>query len=70
MKKLFFALAAVAVMSSVTSCKKCGYCNYGGANGNSSSVCKSGNPVLAGLDSYDQEKSDCQAQNGTWVVSK
>lgn len=71
MKKLFFVAAAIALVSSVSSCKKCGYCNYGGNNGNSSSVCKNSNPVLAGMiDDYDQAKSDCQAQNGTWVVSK
>lgn len=66
MKKLIFGLAAAAIMFASSSCTKCGYCAY--PNGtNSSSVCKSGNPVLGGLLSeYDQAKKDCEAANGVW----
>ncbi len=69
MKKLFIALAVFAFTASASSCKKCGYCEYSAGN-NGNSVCKSGNPVLGVLDSYDVEESDCKAAGGKWVKTK
>ena len=70
MKKVLFGLMAIALISATTSCKKCGYCRF--ANGTTTeTVCKSGNPILGGLlDEYDTAKGDCDAAQGTWVVTK
>jgi len=69
MKKLFFAIAAIAVMSSVTSCKKCGHCEGGNGNQiqNNYTVCKSQTLVPGVTDEYDQSAAECKADGGTWV---
>lgn len=69
MKKLFYAFAALALLVSASSCKKCGYCKYP-AGYNSDSVCNQ-TGVLASVDnSYDEAKSQCSADQGTWVTTK
>lgn len=70
MKKLLFAFAAVALMGSATSCKKCGYCKYSNGGGNSSATCRNSTLTAIGVDEYAQAESDCQAQSGTWVITK
>ena len=70
MKKLFYSIVACGLLLSATSCHKCGYCNYGGGQGNGSSVCQSSSLIPGVTSEYDQAKSNCQAQSGTWVVTK
>ncbi len=69
MKRILFALMAVSMLATATSCKKCGYCKYSNGQGNSSSVCKE-NGFGGLLDEYKEAESQCQADNGTWVVTK
>ena len=78
MKKLLFAFMAIATVVSASSCNKCGYCDNsnkptsgGYPQQNGSAVCQTSNPIEA-LDgnSYKQEKADCSADGGVWVVTK
>jgi len=65
MKKLLFAFAAVAILTSVTSCKKCGFCKY--ANGSTSdAVCKNTTLSALGVDEYSQAEAQCSADGGVW----
>lgn len=70
MKKVFFGLMAVALISATTSCKKCGYCTDAATGAQTTTaVCKSGNPVFGSLlDEYDTEKANCTGGGGIWVV--
>jgi hypothetical protein len=69
MKKLFFAFMTIGILASGTSCKKCGYCKYSNGQGNGSSVCQS-NSIIPGVPTeYDETKSDCAANNGTWTTT-
>lgn len=70
MKKLFYSIVACGLLLSATSCHKCGYCKYANNGGNSSSTCQSSTLIPGITSEYDQAKADCQAQSGTWVVTK
>jgi len=69
MKKLFFALMACGLLVTANSCKKCGYCRDSSGN-NGSAVCRNNTLAPLGVDDYKQAEADCQAANGTWVVTK
>lgn len=68
MKKLFFALVACSLLISATSCHKCGYCRK--PSGNDPSYCQSSSVIPGVPSDYDEAKSNCQGQGGTWVVTK
>ncbi|MBX2902512.1 MAG: hypothetical protein KF872_03065 [Chitinophagales bacterium] len=65
MKKLFFAIAAIATLAAAPSCKKCGFCKY--PNGSTSdAVCKNTTLSALGVDEYSQAEAQCAADGGTW----
>lgn len=69
MKKLFFAFATLALLTSVSSCKQCGYCKFpSGSNG--SAVCKETSVLGSIVDTYDEAKAQCSADGGTWEKTK
>mgnify|MGYP003351989870 CR=1 FL=1 len=70
MKKLLFAFMAIALIGSASSCKKCGYCKYNNGQSNSSAVCKNSTLAAVGADEYQQAEADCQAQGGSWQLTK
>jgi hypothetical protein len=67
MKKLFFGLACLTLVT-VSSCKKCGYCDLPGGQVNGSAYCKGTQP-FSGND-YREAQANCQADGGTWVLTK
>ncbi len=70
MKKLFFAVVAIAVMSSFTSCKKCGHCEGGNGNqiSNNTTVCKDNSlGPLVNLDNYAESEAQCKTDGGKWI---
>ena len=69
MKKLFYTIVACSLLISATSCHKCGYCKYSNGQGNSSSVCQTSSLIPGVTSEYNQAKSDCAANSGTWVTT-
>lgn len=71
MKKILYVLLAVGALSTASSCKKCGYCKASAANGggNGEAVCKD-NSLGGLLDNYKEAQAQCDADGGTWVVTK
>ena len=68
MKKILFALLAIALVGSASSCKKCGYCVDSSGNHSAATCSQSGLAAIGG-DPYRQAKADCEAEIGShWVV--
>jgi hypothetical protein len=68
MKRILFALMAISMLATANSCKKCGYCRY--SNGSTdAAVCRNTTATALGVDGYKEAETNCQANQGTWVVN-
>lgn len=62
MRKVFSALAVVAILVGAQSCKKCGQCEVSGTK-SGVKYCEKDNQTV-----YDAAKLSCEAGGGKWVT--